>query len=85
MFKNIQSFMAAAELINEFRPEVLEDLSEDENTAVSHFDDFEAIKYYVINDSKVIAVDSITGDVFQEFGTIDEFIAATLAYIREEN
>ena len=85
MVKNIQIFTAAAAIIDEFRPAVLENLSEDENTAVFHIDDFEAIEYFVINESKVIAADSLTGDVFQEFNTIDEFIAETMAYIREEN
>ena len=85
MIKNIQLFRSAADIFAEFRPAVLENLSEDENTAVFHIDDFEAIEYFVINESKVIAADSISGDVIQEFNTIDEFTAATLAYIREEN
>lgn len=85
MIKNIQLFMAADAIIVEFRPAFYEALSDDEKTAVSHVDDFENIEYFVINESKVIAADSLSGDVIQEFNTIDEFTAATMAYIREEN
>lgn len=85
MFKNIQLFKSAADLIAEFRPEVLEALSDDDCSAVNHVDDYEFINYFVIDESKVIAADRLSGDVIQEFNTIDEFIAATMAYIREEN
>lgn len=85
MIKNIQLFMAADAIIAEFRPAVYEALSDEDKTAVSHVDDFENIEYFVINESKVIAADSLSGDAIQEFNTIDEFIAETMAYIREEN
>lgn len=84
MFKNIQLFRSAADIFAEFRPAVFEALSDDDCSAVNHVDDYEFLHYFVIDESKVIAADSISGDVIQEFNTIDEFIAATLAYIREE-
>ena len=85
MFKNIRRFKCAADVIGEFLPGVIEDLTDEERTAVRHVDDFESLEYFVIDEKKVIVTDSLTGDVIQEFKSIVKFLIKTLTYIEEEN
>lgn len=85
MFKNIQTFKNAADIIAEFMPEVIEALTDEEKTALRHVDDFECLVYFVIDERKVIVADSINGDVIQEFKNLVKFLGETLAYIGEEN
>ena len=85
MFKNIQIFKNAAAVISELKPATFWDLSDEETSAITHVDDFEFFDYLVFDGSRLIVIDRPSGDVIQEFNTIDEFIAETLEYIRAED
>lgn len=84
MFKNLWIYDNEAQVIALHRPELYDSLTEEEKSELIHMNDFEGLAFAVIDEKAVAVIEDLTGDVIEEFKSIDEFIAATLAYIRAE-
>lgn len=80
--KHIAIFDHPDEICNEYAPETVEKLSEEEKYWLEHFCDFEGYNFAVINGEIVIGYDGGCGDVFS-VDEMDVFICKTIDMVKE--
>ena len=71
--KSISAYRDAYTLIDENCYKLIDGISEDVKEELQHVDDFEPYTYYIVNDKAVILCDSISGDKYTSYETIEEF------------
>jgi len=67
-------------LIQDYAPEKLERLTEDQLTLIAHSCDYEDLAFIVINNELVITADSMNGDVYSK-ESLDNFINSAIEQI----
>lgn len=80
--KTIELYSTAYMLIDNDRPEFLDQLTQGQRETLEHVDDFESIDYLLIDGSAVVIRDMMSGDVLQ-IETLAEFLRHTLDYLKE--
>lgn len=83
MIKNIMKFDSANEVIQEYRPELVDTLDSEIFQILEHVNDFESLVFVVVDGAEVLTVDSISGDVYST-EPIDKFIQESIDYANEE-
>lgn len=81
-FKNINRFDTPIEILECYRPDALDKLTDDEQEQLRSCCDFESIFLYVINDSIVVTVDAVDGDVLSQ-SYMSRFASESIAWARE--
>lgn len=82
--KTISRYDNPYNLIYDYKPGFLNGMTEDAKEELRCACDFESIAYYVVNDSVVLTVDTVTGDVLGE-DTLIEFASESVAWACEQN
>ena len=80
--KSIQRFDNPMEILQYYLPELTGNLTEDEQEELRCCCDYESIVFYVVNDSIVLTVDTITDDVLGE-DALSRFAAESMKWARE--
>lgn len=80
--KHIAIYDYPDEICNEYAPERVEKLSDDEKVWLEHFVDSKGYKFAVINGEIVIGYDGGYGDVFS-VDEMDVFICKTIDMVKE--
>lgn len=79
---NMQHYDCPMKIFEDFAPEKLKNMTEDEKLFLDHIDDFEGVDYAVLNYERVVIFDCLNGDIYA-VDSIDEFIKQTVEYIAE--
>ena len=82
--KNIMIYDDVFELISDYKPECLDNQPEDVLSYLRGFNDFEPFKFLVIDDSQVITIDGLSGDVICDPETMASFVYQSINYARDE-
>lgn len=70
--KYLLTYNSAFDLIEDNKPECLDGLSDDMAELIQALDDYESIRYALINDDTVLTMDRMTGTVFNT-ESLDDF------------
>jgi len=70
-------------LIDDYAPEALDNLTEDQKDDIAHACDYEDLLFIVVNHETVIESDEINGDVFA-ITPLDEFVRTAIEQILNE-
>ena len=81
--KTLDRYDNPATLLRIHAPDSYAALTEDERDFLRGCCDFESMEFYVVNDSAVLTVDSVTGDVLGEDDLAD-FASESVNYAREQ-
>ena len=73
----------AIDVILEYMPEALVDLSDEMINTLHGFDDYDGFRYFVFNDSLVMVADGMTGATNGPAESIAEFFAGCVEYCRD--
>ena len=82
--KNIMIFDDVFELIDNYNPEALSGLDDEAIGYIKGMNDFEPIKFLVIDDCQVITFDGLSGDVIGDPETMASFVYQTINYAISE-
>jgi len=82
--KNINRFSNPLEILECYKPDALDALTEDEREQLRCACDYEGIDLYVMNDGIVVTVDSPTGDVLMQTA-MSRFASESVSWAREQN
>lgn len=82
--KSIVMYLDAYTLIKENCPELINGLSEDFMTDLKHVDDWESYAYYIVNGKAVYICDSINGDKYSEYDSVEAFTAYTVEHVLKQ-
>ena len=81
--KSLCSFTSCLQLLEEYAPDYIASLSDEEKDLLEGSDTWESLHYTVIDGQTVITSDDISGDVFL-VETLEEFKNQTADWLREE-
>ena len=83
MIKSLHRFEELTDIIEEYQPELVDTLDTQVWETLYHMNDFESLEFIVIDDSTVLTIDSVNGDVYGS-DPLNEFIQQAIEAANEE-
>lgn len=82
--RNIATYNSTYDVIDAYFPDVVGEMDREHLDVLRNFDDFESHAFCVINDGYVMVYDSISGDVYGRFDSLESFRDTVLREVEEE-
>ena len=74
--KHVARYAFAHDLIDDLRPQFFDHLTDDQFETLLHLEDYETIEYLVLDHEQVLVLDSLNGDVYDQYQTVAAFTGA---------